>query len=192
MAQVNFRNATFITSCLTLADRPKENYPEVIFVGPSNVGKSTLINSLTGQKIAFSSKKAGKTQLLNYFLIDKSFYLVDAPGYGFTAYGSKLDKPFAEMMEPYFANNGFLKAVFVLSDVRRGVREEEKSMIAYLKEIGVPAILILTKGDAARQSEIALAKKNADALGVPYLISKKNENPEALRRAVVNAIRGKE
>ena len=96
------------------------------------------------------------------------------------------------MMEPYFENNEFLKAVFVLSDVRRGVREEEKSMIAYLKEIGVPAILILTKGDAARQSEIALAKKNADTLGVPYLISEKNENPEALRRAVVNAIRGKE
>ena len=72
MAQINFHQTTFITSALTLSDRPKERFPEVVFIGKSNVGKSTLINLLTGQKIAFSSKKAGKTQLLNYFLVQIS------------------------------------------------------------------------------------------------------------------------
>jgi GTP-binding protein len=79
---IDFRKVRFIVSAPSLKEKPLDGKPALLFVGRSNVGKSTLINSLCAQKIAFSSKKAGKTKLLNYFLVDDTFYLVDAPGYG--------------------------------------------------------------------------------------------------------------
>ena len=91
---IDFRKVKFVISAPTYLMGPGEHKKEIVFLGKSNVGKSTLINALVGQKIAFSSKKAGKTKLLNYFLVDDSFYLVDAPGYGYTEYGSKEDQSF--------------------------------------------------------------------------------------------------
>jgi GTP-binding protein len=76
---IDFKKVRFIISAPSLTEKPKDGKPALLFVGRSNVGKSSLINLLTGQKIAFSSKKAGKTKLLNYFLIDEAFYLVDHP-----------------------------------------------------------------------------------------------------------------
>lgn len=194
MALINFKNAKFVTSALDLRTRPKTNeiYPEVVFVGKSNVGKSSLINTLTGQKIAFSSKKAGKTQLLNYFLIDNSFYLVDAPGWGYTEYGNKLNASFADMMEPYFENNANLKAVFLLIDGRRGMSSDEKEMLSYLKEIGMQTILIYTKSDTLKQQDKHRIKLEAEATSLPYCLSSNKENPEEIRRLIVNSIRGKE
>jgi GTP-binding protein len=93
---INFHDAHYVISCPDYSYRPKDDFPEVVFLGRSNVGKSSLINALCGAKIAFASKKAGKTRYLNYFLLDKKYYLVDAPGYGFTHYGSrKKTKPSA-------------------------------------------------------------------------------------------------
>lgn len=194
MAIVNFRNAKFVTSCPSYASRPKSNkiYPEVIFVGKSNVGKSSLINALTGQKIAFSSKKAGKTQLLNYFLIDDSFYLVDAPGWGFTAYGSKLDDSFSFMMETYFEENPYLKAVFLLIDGRRGMKGEDVSMLNYLKSINMPTVLVYTKSDTLKQQDKHRIKLEAESLATPYCLASIKQYPEEIRRLVVNSIRGKE
>ncbi len=194
MAIVNFKNAKFVTSALDLSSRPKTNkiYPEVVFVGKSNVGKSSLINALTGQKIAFSSKKAGKTQLLNYFLVDDSFYLVDAPGWGFTAYGSKLDTTFAEMMEPYFESNPNLKAVFLLIDGRRGLSSDDKAMLDYLNDIKMPTILVYTKADTLKQQDKHRIKLEAEGLKATYCLTSNKQYPEEIRRLVVNAIRGKE
>ncbi len=194
MAIVNFKNVKFVTSCLDLKSHPKTNkiYPEVVFVGKSNVGKSSLINALTGQKIAFSSKKAGKTQLLNYFLVDDSFYLVDAPGWGFTEYGNRFNTSFAEMMEPYFENNKNLKAVFLLIDGRRGLAKDEKDMLSYLKEIEMPTVLIYTKADTLKQQDKHRIKLEAEAQNIPYGLASIKENPEEIRRLLVNSIRGKE
>ena len=162
MAKINFRNCKFVISSLSKDSRPIDQKKEIVFLGKSNVGKSTLINSLVGQKIAFSSKKAGKTQLLNYFLIDNRFYLVDSPGYGYTDYGSKKDEVFSEMMETYFVNHPFLAGVTLLVDCRRGIMEEEESMIHYLLKLKLPLILVYTKCDTVGQKEMTLAKKEAD------------------------------
>ncbi len=151
-------------------------------MGKSNVGKSTLINSLVGQKIAFSSKKAGKTQLLNYFLIDNRFYLVDSPGYGYTAYGNKKDEVFSAMMETYFVNNPYLVGVTLLIDCRRGIMEEEESMIRYILALHLPLILVYTKCDTVGQKEMALAKKEADLFpSLKVFYSGKKADYSALR-----------
>ena len=94
---LNFHDVHYVISCPDYSYRPKDNFPEVVFLGRSNVGKSSLINSLCLTRVAFASKKAGKTRYLNYFLLDKKFYLVDAPGYGFTRYGSEEDEAFGHM-----------------------------------------------------------------------------------------------
>lgn len=157
---IDFRKAQYVISCPTYSLRPKDNLKEIVFVGKSNVGKSTLINLLTGQKLAYSSKSAGKTKLLNYFRIDDSFYLVDSPGYGYTAYGSREDDGFATMMENYFENPRLVGAV-LLVDIRRSFAENERAMASLLEERGIPYVLVFTKSDKALQKEKAKAKKDA-------------------------------
>lgn len=181
MAIIKFQNAKYILSAPNKSFRPKDNLKEIVFVGKSNVGKSSLINTLTGQKIAFSSKNAGKTRYLNYFLIDSSFYLVDSPGYGFTSYGSKEDVSFGEMMEDYF-QNPLLKGCIFLIDSRREPSEEDEMLLEHLKEEGVPTLLVLTKSDLAKQSDIALAKKRY--VGMDVLLSSKKNKPDLLRAKI--------
>ena len=96
---INFKNSSFVKSTPSVNERPPESFPEVLIVGKSNVGKSTLINTMCSKKaMAFTSSKPGHTRLLNYYNIDNRFYLVDAPGYGFARGGIDLDRLFGEMM----------------------------------------------------------------------------------------------
>jgi GTP-binding protein len=186
---IDFRQVKFITSAPTVNEKPKEIYPEVIFLGKSNVGKSTLINSLVDQKIAFSSKKAGKTKLLNYFLVDKKFYLVDAPGYGYTAYGSKEDENFGTMMEGYFSSEE-IKVACLLVDVRRQFSEDEKGLLKYIKELGIPFIIVYTKCDNAKQSELAAAKLESQKRNFQNVyFSGKNSDIKLLRSLIANLIK---
>ncbi len=186
MAKVNFRNVKYVTSYLKKEERPFDKKKDVVFLGKSNVGKSSLINSLVSQKIAFSSKKAGKTQLLNYFLVDNRFYIVDAPGYGYTAYGTKKDEVFSEMMESYFVDNQNLSGACMLVDVRRGILENEESMINYLLELKIPILIIYTKCDTVGQKEMNLAKKEAALFkNVPVYYSDKNKDYDDLRKLLV-------
>lgn len=185
---IDFRLAHYILSAPDYSFRPKDQKPEVVMLGKSNVGKSTLINLLTGQKLAYSSKSAGKTKLLNYFLIDDSFYLVDSPGYGYTAYGGKEDENFAAMMEGYF-KNPLLEGAVVLLDIRRLAHEEDLSMISYLKEEGVPFLVVYTKSDKANQSIKAKARKEALNLGAKeVLYTGLKEGRDALRNAILHLL----
>lgn len=157
---INFSNATFVKSCPNRNDRPQGNTPEVLIVGKSNVGKSSLINALCKKKrLAFTSSKPGHTRLLNYYDIDKRFYLVDAPGYGYAKTGVNLDKLFGEMMESYFDNNQELKLVLVLLDSRRDFSPDDLEIISYLKENDIPYYLVITKTDKINQKEKAALSK---------------------------------
>ena len=167
LVAINFTNATFVKSTPSLKDAPQGLFPEVLLVGKSNVGKSSLINALCNKKgLAFTSSKPGHTRLLNYYNIDNKIYLVDAPGYGFAKGGFDLDKLFGEMMNDYFSNATRLKLVMILLDSRRELGENDIEIINYIREKEIDHLLVFTKVDKVNQSEKAKLLKHLDEIGI--------------------------
>lgn len=157
---INFRKVEFIKSATSYLDKPTKDLPEVLFVGKSNVGKSSLINALCDNKnLAFTSSKPGFTKLLNYFEVDNTFYLVDAPGYGYTISGSRHLDSFAKMMESYFKNS-HLKGVVFIIDSRHKLSKDDEDFYHFLNDNDVPFILVASKVDKLNQSEKAALKRN--------------------------------
>lgn len=157
---INFNKAKFIKSAPTYLQKPEKNLEEIVFVGKSNVGKSSLINSLVKNKsLAKTSSKPGYTKLLNYFEIDEKFYLVDAPGYGYTASGGKLLDSFSKMMETYFDNPSLAGVVFIV-DSRHKLSKDDEGFYEFIKDKGLPFILVASKSDKLNQSEKAAIKKH--------------------------------
>ena len=148
-------NSTFITSVANPRDILQDSLPQIAFVGRSNVGKSSLINCLCGNgKLARTSSTPGRTRLINYFLINKNFYFVDLPGYGF-AKASKMEvASWQSMIEPYITNNDKLKCVFVLLDSKVGATTDDKQMIKYLSYFRIPYLIVATKVDKFGKSMI--------------------------------------
>ncbi len=186
---IDFRKARFVTSAPDLAARPKDELPAILMVGRSNVGKSTLINALLGQKIAFSSKKAGKTKLLNYFEVGSRFYLVDSPGYGSTSYATLSTINFAKMMEAYVKEPS-LKAIVLLLDLRRDLGKDDESFIRYLEKTGVKMLVVLTKVDQMNQSERHKAEMRAKALGINEFLESdlSTKSVAKIRSAIANLL----
>ena len=192
---LNFRSATFIKSATLKKDRPNKNLKEVLFVGRSNVGKSSLINALCDNKsLCFTSSKPGHTRLLNYFEIKDTLYLVDAPGYGYSKAGGRHDELFGNMMEDYFQDNHNLSLVVFLIDSRREVREEESDLIQFFSESDIPYVIIFTKSDKLNQSEKAKAMREVHKLSsstnVDVLFTSINEKVsiENLKKYISNHI----
>lgn len=151
---INFRNTQFIKSSNDKLSRPNDNLKEVLFVGRSNVGKSSLLNCLCNNKnLAFVSSKPGHTKLLNYYNVDKKFYLVDAPGYGFSFSNKDEINFFAKLMENYFTDNKFLSFVVFLLDSRRKINQDDLDIYSFLKSENIPFIVVLTKADKINQKE---------------------------------------
>ena len=127
---------------------PEKSLPEFLLVGRSNVGKSSFINCLLGRKnLAYTSSKPGKTQTLNFYLVNKSFYLVDVPGYGYASVSKKEQEKFGLMIEEYLQHREELKRVFMLVDFRMKPTEDDVLMYNYLKYFNIPVTLIATKAD---------------------------------------------
>lgn len=164
---INFKNSTFIKSTPTVKEKPLDSLSEVLIVGKSNVGKSSLINSLCQRKgLAFTSSKPGHTRLLNYYNIDNKFFLVDAPGYGYAKGGVDLDRLFGTMMEEYFVDNRFLKLVLLLIDSRREFNENDLEILDYLKENDIPYFVVITKTDKINQKGRSMMNKRLKELDV--------------------------
>ena len=132
---------------------PTDNKEEFLLVGRSNVGKSSFINTLINRKnFARTSSKPGKTQTLNFYLINEYFYLVDAPGYGFAKVSKQLKNKFGLIMEDYLEQRENLKMVFLLIDFRHKPTEDDILMYNYLKHYNIPVTIICTKLDKVNKN----------------------------------------
>ena len=127
---------------------PIENKPEFLLVGRSNVGKSSFINSILSRKnLAYTSAKPGKTQTLNFYNVNDSFYLIDVSGYGYASVDKKTQNKFGMMIEEYLAKRSQLKRVFMLIDFRHKPTEDDMLMYNFLKYYNLPVTVIATKAD---------------------------------------------
>ncbi len=154
-------NATFISSYDDYKKCPEFATPEYAFIGRSNVGKSSLINSLTGvKKLAMTSSKPGKTQLINLFNIEDKWILTDLPGYGFAKASQTSRIKWGQMVHDYLKNRSNLTNVFLLVDSRHDPMKNDLDQITWLASNGIPFSLILTKSDklSTTQLEKSVAK----------------------------------
>ncbi len=148
-------NAELRYVCGVTSDLPDTNLPQIAFVGRSNVGKSSLINRLLGRKsLARTSSVPGKTQTLNFYEVNKKFFLVDLPGYGYTKAPESVKKKWAAMIGRYLRGAGQLRAVFQLVDIRREPTDEDKLMRERIIKSGFKSVVIAAKSDKLKRSAV--------------------------------------
>lgn len=153
---MEIKKATFVVSNSDYRKCPDTELPEYAFIGRSNVGKSSLINMLTGIKgLAKTSAQPGKTQLINHFLIDDKWYLVDLPGYGYARTARTSREKWQKMIADYMLKREQLANVFVLVDSRIPPQNIDLEFIRFLGQNGVPMSIVFTKIDKQKQREIA-------------------------------------
>ncbi|MBD3724336.1 MAG: YihA family ribosome biogenesis GTP-binding protein [Flavobacteriaceae bacterium] len=182
---MKINSAEFIISNSDVKKCPNEPLPEYAFIGRSNVGKSSLINMLTGKKsLAKTSSKPGKTQLINHFKINSNWYLVDLPGYGYAKVSKSTKAVFQKFITEYFEQREQLVCGFVLIDIRLEAQKIDLDFIKYLGESQIPFCIIFTKADkigkVKAQQNIAAYRKKLLATGweeIPqYFVTSSLEN----------------
>ena len=147
------KEALFAGSSQRTDQKPKAVHPEFAFIGRSNVGKSSLINRLCGKKgLAHTSSTPGKTQLVNHFLINKEWYLVDLPGYGYAKMGKKGRAELSNIIDDYILNSKEMVLLFVLIDSRHDIQQNDMDFLSSLGENGIPFAIIFTKCDKLSQT----------------------------------------
>ncbi|MDR2804677.1 MAG: ribosome biogenesis GTP-binding protein YihA/YsxC [Dysgonamonadaceae bacterium] len=152
---MNIKKAEFIISNTDTAKCPSDGKPEYAFIGRSNVGKSSLINMLTGRKgLALTSSTPGKTQLINHFLINDEWYLVDLPGYGYAQRGKKGREQIRQIIDSYLDEREALTCLFLLLDCRLEPQKNDLEFIHHLGESGIPFAIVFTKIDKLSRSKL--------------------------------------
>lgn len=152
---MKIKSAEFVTSNSKVADCPKDILPEYAFIGRSNVGKSSLINMLMQRKnLAKTSGRPGKTQLINHFIINGNWFLVDLPGYGYARVSKKQKKTFQAYITQYFLKRKQLVSAFVLIDIRHEPQEIDLEFMSWLGEKGIPFAIVFTKADKLKPAII--------------------------------------
>jgi GTP-binding protein len=146
--EIMAREASFITSAFRPDQFPPPDRPEIAFAGRSNVGKSSLINTLVERRnLARISSQPGRTRSVNFFSVENSFYLADLPGYGYAAVSQKLRQGWKHLVEAYLPGRPNLKAVVVIIDIRRGPGDADRELLNWLKAYEIRTIIVLTKAD---------------------------------------------
>lgn len=152
---MKIKSANFVISNSDVSKCPKERLPEYSFIGRSNVGKSSLINMLTGQKkLAKISGRPGKTQLINHFKINNNWFLVDLPGYGYAKVSKSIKRTFQSFIKNYFLQREHLICTFVLVDCRREPQKVDLEFMEFLGENKIPFCIVFTKSDKLKLSEL--------------------------------------
>ncbi|MBL7472465.1 ribosome biogenesis GTP-binding protein YihA/YsxC [Robertkochia sediminum] len=152
---MHIKSASFVMSNTDVGKCPKDRLPEYAFIGRSNVGKSSLINMLTERKsLAKTSGRPGKTQLINHFLINKNWFLVDLPGYGYARVSKTAKKTFQKFITNYFSKREQLVSAFVLIDVRHEPQKIDQEFMEWLGEHQIPFSIIFTKGDKLKPAAL--------------------------------------
>lgn len=152
---MEIKNCKFIKSCTSLLDCPEGDVFEIAFVGKSNVGKSSLINSLLKTKLAKTSSQPGRTRLINYFSVNNdSLRIVDLPGYGFNKASKNITKDWNDMIGSYLLQNPKLKLVIFLVDIRHEPTQLDKTTQLFLFNNGIPYLIVATKSDKIAKSKV--------------------------------------
>ena len=154
---MEIKKAEFVVSNVDVNKCPEGNLPEYAFIGRSNVGKSSLINMITGKKgLAMSSSKPGKTQHINHFIIDDKWYLVDLPGYGYAQRGKEGRENIRKIIEDYILEREQLTNLFVLLDCRLEAQKIDLEFMEWLGENGIPFSIIFTKADKLKGGRLKM------------------------------------
>ena len=162
------KSAEFITSATKPSQYPPAKLPEIAFAGRSNVGKSSLINTLVNRKhLVKTSSTPGRTQLINFFNINETMVFVDLPGYGYAKVPQSIRKKWGPMIETFLSNRETLKGVVVITDIRRTPGTEERDLIRWLDYYKIATILVITKADKlSKNKQLKQQAAIAQALSV--------------------------
>ena len=165
---MQIKSAEFIKSATRPAHYPPAQLPEIAFAGRSNVGKSSLINTLVNRKrLVKTSSTPGRTQLINFFDINQQIIFVDLPGYGYAKVPVSVRKKWGPMIETYVSGRKTLRSVVVIMDIRRTPQQEELNLLGWLSHYAISAIVVLTKTDKLSKSKSAQQHRRiAEALTV--------------------------
>jgi GTP-binding protein len=166
---MNFRKVQFLLSAYALRQLPDPEYPDIAFAGRSNVGKSSLINRLVDRtSLVKTSSKPGKTQSLNYFLVDESLYLVDLPGYGFARVSRETRQSWQGLVSEYVETRATLACVVVIIDLRHELKALDRELIDWLRHLNKAFLPVYTKADKLTRNA---QRKNAAALDAGLTIT---------------------
>jgi GTP-binding protein len=170
---VRISSARFVKSAKQANDFPKDRKPEIAFCGRSNSGKSSLLNALTNSHgLARTSSSPGRTQLINFFLVDGQTYYVDLPGYGYAKVPKGIRDTWGEMIEGYLRNREPLKLAIMLVDSRIPPTDSDQTMKGWLDHFGIPNLVVLTKSDKISRNELTKAlRKCAETLQTKEIIA---------------------
>ena len=188
---MQIKKAEFVKSASSMTGLPEDGRPEFAFIGRSNVGKSSLMNMLLGRKnLVKTSKKPGKTVLLNYFNVNDSFYFVDLPGYGFASRSKSEQDLWRVVIEKYLRTRKSLADIFLLIDSRHGILPNDEQMIEFLDHYQIGYTPVFTKIDKLTKTELSAAKqKNPDSF---FASAMSGDGKEQLLDYVDKILKGEE
>lgn len=187
------QDAKLMLSAASYQQFPDTNKPEIVMVGKSNVGKSTLINALTNRKnLAYVGNTPGKTRLINFYDINEDLMLIDVPGYGYANRSHQEQNEYAQLMDSYFELRN-PRLMLILIDSRRGLSEEDAMMIEFSDFNQIPSAIVLTKTDKLSRSKIIQEKRKVEAktgLDVFLFSNLDKVHTEPIRNYILKAVKG--